>query len=455
MTNITHPATASYPPPGRSWRVVALIVLVAIVATIDRGVLSLVVDPIRRDLGISDIQISLLQGLSFSLFYATVGLALGLGADRIMRGRLLALGLLVWSLATVAAGLSNGFWSMFASRLLVGMGEGALGPCAISLICDLFPPARRGRPLGLYLTGQAVSSGLSVLLTGAILRHSPPDLKITPLGLTGLTLVLHPWRIAFIVTGLIGLLVVPFVLAIREPRRQETAAGDRRPSIAESLGILVRRRRQLGPLVLGLAAVAAGFYATLAWGAVSITRHYGLRMTEVTGVLGPASIAAGLLGPSAAGLLVDRVMTRAGPAGRLRLLTLMPLLLAPTMLAVLMPSAPAAALLLAAMLGAYPALATVFFLVLQGSVPNELRGFAISLCGLANALIGGTGGPLLIAWLSSRVFRGPGATADALSLTLLIAMLAGIALFAFAGRRAASAAGFAAGIPLTQTALRG
>ena len=161
----------------------------------------------------------------------------------------------------------------------------------------------------LYLTGQAVSSGLSVILTGAILRHLPHDLTVPVPGFA--PLVLHPWRVAFIAAGLLGLLVVPFMLAVREPPRQETARTSRL-SIAEGLRILLRRRRQLGPLVLGLAAFAADFYATLAWSAVSITRHYGLRIVEVAGLLGPASIAAGLLGPCAAGLLVDRIMTRTG-----------------------------------------------------------------------------------------------------------------------------------------------
>ncbi len=431
---------------------VALIVLVAIVATIDRGVLSLVIDPIRHDLGVSDIQVSLLQGLSFSLFYATVGLVLGLGADRVVRSRLLAFGMLVWSLATMAAGLSTGFWWMFASRLLVGMGEGTLGPCAISLICDLFPPARRGRPMGLFLTGQAVSSGLSVLLTGAILRRLPHDLILS---LPDATLVLHPWRVAFILTGLIGLVVMPFMLAVREPRRQETIGRDARLSVKQSLRRLLENRRQLWPLYLGLATVSAGFYSTLAWGAVSITRHYGLRVVEVTGLLGPASIASGLVGPLAAGLLVDRIVARAGASGRLRLLALMPLLLIPTMLCALMPTAAAAILLLSTMLGAYPALATVFFLVLQGSLPNELRGFAISLCGLTNALVGATGGPLLVAWLGGRLFHGAGATADALSLTLLIAMLASLAFFAIAWRRRARVGVAVAELPLKQAALRG
>ncbi len=451
-SQIGHLAGMPYPPSRRSWLVVVLIVLVAIVATIDRGVLSLVIDPIRHDLNISDIQVSLLQGLSFSLFYATVGLALGLGADRVVRTRLLASGMLVWSLATMAAGLSTGFWWMFTSRLLVGMGEGTLGPCAISLICDMFPPARRGRPMGLFLTGQAVSSGLSVMLTGTILRRLPHNLVLAPQGSGHASLVLHPWRVAFIVTGLIGLVVVPLVLAVREPRRQETIGHDARPSVAQSLRRLQASRRQIWPLYLGLAAVSAGFYSTLAWGAVSITRHYHLRIIEVTGVLGPASIATGLIGPLAAGILVDRVVSGTGAPGRLRLLAFMPLLLIPTMLCALMPTATAATLLLSTMLGAYPALATVFFLVLQGSLPNELRGFAISLCGLTNALVGATGGPLLVAWLASRIFHGPGATADALSLTLLLAMLLSLAFFAIAWRRGSVTA---AEISFTQAALRG
>ena len=399
---------AGYPAPAHGWRVVLLIVLVAIVATLDRGVLSLVIDPIRHDLGISDVQVSLLQGLSFSLFYATVGVALGLWTDRVRRGRLLAAGMLLWSVATVGAGLSTGFWWMFASRLLVGMGEGTLGPCAISLICDLFPPKQRGRPLGIYLTGQAVSSGLSVMMTGAILRHLPHDLVLGGL-------VLPPWRVAFIVTGLLGLLVVPFMMMVREPARQETIAPGARLSVAQSLAALGARRGELLPLYLGFACIATGFYSTLAWGAVSVTRHYGLHIVQVTGTLGPASIVAGLVGPSLAGLLVDRVMQRSGAGDRVRLLAVMPLLVIPAGLGGLMPGAVSSILCLATMLGSYPALATVFFSVLQGAVPNELRGVSIALCGLINALVGATCGPLVVALLGQHVYQGRPATAHALS----------------------------------------
>jgi MFS family permease len=435
-----------YPSSNTAWRVTLLLVVVAIVATLDRGVLSLVIDPIRHDLAISDVQISLLQGLSFSLFYATVGLALGLCTDRVARCRLLALGILLWSVSTIAAGFATNFGWMFLSRLLVGMGEGTLGPCSISLLCDLFAPAKRGRPMGFFLMGQAISSGISVLLSGAVLSHLPPDLmlKLPDGHLFGL----HPWRVVFIVMGLPGLLVAPLMLAVREPVRQEKLVQSAYFSVAESLRFLLMRRRALLPLYLGYACVSAGFYSTLAWGAVSIARHYGINIVQVTGLLGPANIVAGLLGPALAGLLVDRIMARYGAMYRLRLLAMMPALAIPAMACALMPTASTGTLCIATMMGVYPAFSTVFFSTLQGSLPNELRGFSISLCGLTNAMIGATGGPLLLAMLSEHVFAGPAATSDALSATLAISMLLGTLFFARARPHGAHQEDHGAAAPL-------
>jgi MFS family permease len=200
--------------------------------------------------------------------------------------------------------------------------------------------------------------------------------------------------------------------------------------VGESLRFLARRRRALLPLYVGYACVSAGFYSTIAWGAVSIARHYGINIVQVTGLLGPANIVAGLLGPAIAGVLVDRIMVRRGAMYRLRLLAMMPALAIPAMACALMPTAPTGTLCVATMMGVYPAFSTVFFSTLQGSLPNELRGFSISLCGLTNAMIGATGGPLLLAMLSEHVFAGPAATSDALSATLAISMLLGAMFFA-------------------------
>jgi MFS family permease len=222
------------------------------------------------------------------------------------------------------------------------------------------------------------------------------------------------------------------MLAVREPVRQEKLVQGAKLSVGESLRFLARRRRVLLPLYVGYACVSAGFYSTIAWGAVSIARHYGINIVQVTGLLGPANIAAGLLGPALAGMLVDRIMVRHGAAYRLRLLAMMPVLAIPAMACALMPTVSTGTLCVATMMGVYPAFSTVFFSTLQGSLPNELRGFSISLCGLTNAMIGATGGPLLLAILSEHVFAGPAATANALSATLAISMFLGAVFFALA-----------------------
>ena len=148
-----------WPSPGRAWALIALLFCAGIVSVIDRAVLNIVVDPVRHDLAISDEQIGLLQGLAFGLFYAFMGIPMGLLADRVARTRLIAGGIALWSLATIASGLAQSFGALFAARLMVGLGEAALGPAAISLIADLFAPDRRGRPLSIYMMGQGLASG--------------------------------------------------------------------------------------------------------------------------------------------------------------------------------------------------------------------------------------------------------------------------------------------------------
>lgn len=130
---------------------------------LDRQVLSLLVDPIRGDLGISDTQISLLLGTTFAVVYGIAGVPLGFLADRTSRRNLIFTGVLVWSVGTLACGLSRRFGELFAARLVVGLGEAVLSPAAISLISDYFAPSRRGTAVGVYLSGITYAWFLTVL----------------------------------------------------------------------------------------------------------------------------------------------------------------------------------------------------------------------------------------------------------------------------------------------------
>jgi MFS family permease len=117
-----------YPDRRSAWWMVLDFAFAGVVSVLDRTILNVIVDPVRADLGLSDVQISVLQGLAFGLFYATVGLPLGLTVDRYARRSLVIAGIIVWSLATLVSGFSQSFEQLFAARLLVGLGEAVLSP---------------------------------------------------------------------------------------------------------------------------------------------------------------------------------------------------------------------------------------------------------------------------------------------------------------------------------------
>ena len=137
-----------------------VIVLTALymLSFVDRTILSLLVGSIKRDLGISDTRIGLLQGLSFALFYTIMGLPLGRLADTRSRRNLIAAGVVVWSLFTSACSVAKSFWSLFFTRIGVGVGEAGLSPAAYSLISDYFPPERLGVAISVYYMGVFLGS---------------------------------------------------------------------------------------------------------------------------------------------------------------------------------------------------------------------------------------------------------------------------------------------------------
>jgi MFS family permease len=147
------PVASQYPPPRSQWWMVGIFAFAGLMSYTDRVVLSVLVDPIRRDLAIGDSRVSLLQGAAFAIVYVLAGLPFGRLADRTIRIRLIIVGATVWSVGTILCGLAPSFWSLFAARILVGIGEAALAPAAVSMISDSFPPAQRGTAVGVFLTG--------------------------------------------------------------------------------------------------------------------------------------------------------------------------------------------------------------------------------------------------------------------------------------------------------------
>ncbi len=202
-----------------AWWSVAVLFLLYSFAFVDRQVLNLMVDPIRASLGISDFQLSLLQGIAFALFYTAFGIPLGLAADRLPRRRVILAGVVVWAMAASACGLASRYWHLLLGRLGVGAGEAALSPAAYSLLADLFPKEKLTLPTSIMGIGGAVGTSLAAMLATKVIA-AVPSAGIT-LPLLG---TLQGWQIALLLSGIPGLLLAPLVLTLPEPLRGATTS---------------------------------------------------------------------------------------------------------------------------------------------------------------------------------------------------------------------------------------
>ena len=216
---MNHPADAETPQRPRvtayAWYALFVLVLVYVVNFIDRQILSILVGDIKRDLGVSDAQIGFLYGTAFAVFYALFGIPLGRLADSWYRGRLMAMGLTLWSSMTVFSGFASSFGMLAVARIGVGIGEASASPAAYSMISDSFPKERRATALSIYSSGLYIGGALSLPIGGIVVSRwnsAYPDAAAAPLGLAG-------WQAAFLAVGLPGLLLALWVLSLREPQR--------------------------------------------------------------------------------------------------------------------------------------------------------------------------------------------------------------------------------------------
>jgi MFS family permease len=235
-----------------AWYVAGLLTLVQIVSYLDRFLPSLLVQPIKHALNLSDFQIGLLLGPAFIIFYVTLGLPLGWLADRINRRAILAVGIAIWCTMTAAGAVANSFLTLFLTRLGVGVGEACVAPVSISLISDYFTRERRAQAISLFMAGAFLGAGSTFLFFGPLV-HYIQSLPAVTLPLLG---QLQSWRLCFLIVGAPGLLLTLLMLTVREPRRQERVAigtasnPDSNPSFADGVAYITRRWRAFGTLFI-------------------------------------------------------------------------------------------------------------------------------------------------------------------------------------------------------------
>lgn len=202
------------PSTGYSWYVLFVLVLVYVLNFVDRQIISILANDIKRDLGLSDADLGFLYGTAFGVFYSLFGIPLGKLADGWNRTRLLTFGLGLWSLMTAVSGLAKNGAMLTGARICVGIGEATASPSAYSLLSDWFPKEKRATALAIYSSGLYIGGGLSLLIGGQIVERwdaAFPD-RSGPLGLAG-------WQAAFMAVGIPGLLLAFWVASLREPVR--------------------------------------------------------------------------------------------------------------------------------------------------------------------------------------------------------------------------------------------
>jgi MFS family permease len=405
-----------YPPRAYAWGVVAILIGTAVLSYTDRQVLSLLVDPVRHDLGISDTQVSLLMGTAFAFVYGIAGIPFGLLADRRSRRNLILAGVLVWSVGTVACGYAHSFAQLFAARIVVGLGESVLSPAAISLISDYFPPARRGMAVGSFLAGIAIGIGAAILIGGGVLHVVEHGL------LRGTALAnLAPWRMVLLLIGAPGFLWALVILLVREPvRRTAAVAGE-----ALSRAAILR----VAPVYLVVATASLVDNAVGAWAPTLLMRDFGRDPAQVgleLGLLLTIGFGGGVL---AGGALSDLVGGDGRWLRKLAVCLVASLLILPVAatidarrLGLVMTAVP----LYFALSGVVTACG---FSAILDAVPNRQRGFAMALCFFLNVALGAGLGPTSVALAAEHIFSAHAGLGPALAFTTAAGYaLAGVVL---------------------------
>lgn len=204
-----------------AWYVVGVLTLANISSFVDRQILSLLTEPIQRDLGLSFTQMGALIGVPFAIFFTIMGLPLARLADSHSRRGVIAAGIALWSVMTAACGLAGTYGKLLLARVGVGVGEGSLQAPAISLIGDYFPPEQRSTAQSVYATGIFLGSGLAYFIGGWIVGLVSAQ-EMWTLPIVG---SIRPWQTVFLVVGLPGLLVAALMWTVREPERQDHSRG--------------------------------------------------------------------------------------------------------------------------------------------------------------------------------------------------------------------------------------
>lgn len=406
------------------WFAVGVLLAAYTVSFLDRQLLTLLVQPIKADLGLSDTQIGILQGPAFALFYATMGLPLGWLADRVNRVRLMAVAIALWSLMTFLCGFATDYTHLLLARFGVGFGEAALVPAAVSLLADLFKPEKRALPVSVFTCGLAVGSGLALMLGGSFIAFAEQGARELPI-LGEFFAAQAPWQVVFMLAGLVGLPVAALMLVLAEPRVAVVAQGG--PPLSAVWDHLRARGDYFRPLLAAMAALFVVTTALSAWLPSVLIRDFGWTAIATGGALGPVILFGALIGNLAGGALATWLASRGRIEATLLTMFMGASIMVPAAILTSSAASPEWLLGIAAVL--YLAMAATFGVASLSFVevtPAQLRGQVVAIYLLFANLLGLMLGPTAVGVLTDSGLPWLKPVGHALALVMVLAGLPGL-----------------------------
>jgi len=286
---VTDSGVAASAAPRARWYVLAVMTLVYALNIADRFSITTLIEPIRKELALSDQGIAFLTGTALVFFYVTAGIPIAALADRFNRRNILAVSLFVWSGVTALCGVTRSYGQLLLARIAVGVGEAGGTPPSTSIVADNSPPARRPLALTIYALGACLGAWLGTSVAGAAADAGG-------------------WRLAFLVLGLPGVAVALLVwLTVREPRRGQLDSGAPQPELSSfSLRVILtqilvtlrfmRHQRAAVHLVVGGSVATLWSWGLMYWTPAFLQRSHHLTVGEAGRLLGPMHLVAGTAG---------------------------------------------------------------------------------------------------------------------------------------------------------------
>lgn len=410
-----------------AWLAVFILTLANVSSFIDRQILALLVKPIKRDLLLSDTEMSLLMGLSFAVFYTIFGIMIGRLADTTNRKKIIMVGITIWSVMTsLCAGIGN-YVQFFLVRMGVGVGESTLSPSANSLISDLFPKEKLATATSVFTLGVFLGSGLATLIGAGIVAKLPTEgMVVVPiLG------EIFPWQVIFLYIGIPGFFISLLFLLIKEPARTNSLKKNgeiAKLSLSECFTIIFKYKKAYLLICFTVACQAFVNYGMNAWIPTFINRTYGWEVPRAGFYFGIVSCISAISGALTGGWLADKWTKNGIIDGRLRVGLLGMTLGLLGLFIGLMPKAEWAILLtslpvfgMAMPYGAATA-------AIQEIMPNQVRATSSAILLFIINLLGMGLGPFMVAYFTDAVFKDEGMIRYSLMLLFVIGGSIGLIL---------------------------